>query len=784
MPPELEQALDEMILTQMFNDNATNKTLAYANMRKCDLYWNGKQFLSPVMDASGNVTDWTELPPFGTDGRLASLMTGTTATRGRYDITENWVQGDGNKFVAVVGAKSPNPRCEPLNSKDTNAEALAKIANQILEALRKLWPVEAVHKQLCLHAWKDGTYFLHTPYEQSAEKYGYRVKQEQVAEPITVVQWQCSQCGHAQSQASSAEPPACSGCQQPMVPVRETTETVTKIVESREPGMAPGLYASSMYEVTIPFFLKVLQFQQSPWLIYQDEPHRGTLLEMYPEFMNKINGDVTTAELLNDTISQVGYITRNMRTNVNKDLRMPSRYQWMRTIVWMKPTQYWMFGNRGYIDGNQTVRFRDWLRSKYPTGCKITRIGRHVVDIQPENFSDHWAIGTPMVSTNVYCDPICWPFLQFVDAINSTDNLFIENMERNIPMTLANRNMLNIEAITSRQGVPGEMVPVDMEVGTDLASALYNLPTAKLDGQNFGFRNEMLESGREITGVQRAIFGAGNASTAHEAELQKTQAMMQLGLAWSNLRDCWRQAYTNALRMLGRYGADVLHKFGLSHEAIELAGQLVDEAGNLNGIHVIVDEGIPATWGQIHDTVTFMMQQNPQSQQAVGIGSPANASLLQNALGLTDWNVPGSDAKNYVKKLIDRLLAGQVMQPPVDPMTGQPQLDPMGQPLPPQPSEVINALILPQELGMPLFQQWFMSDDGMEAPMRNPQGFENLMAAVTLYATPPMPPPGQEGGDPGNEQAPGPGGPTVGPQGGRGEAPALQPGNVMHMGKR
>ncbi|MEG7685953.1 hypothetical protein, partial [Listeria monocytogenes] len=64
LPPDLEGALDEMIRVQMFNDNSINMTLAYANMRKCDLYWNGRQWLTPVMDNSGNITDWAELPPY------------------------------------------------------------------------------------------------------------------------------------------------------------------------------------------------------------------------------------------------------------------------------------------------------------------------------------------------------------------------------------------------------------------------------------------------------------------------------------------------------------------------------------------------------------------------------------------------------------------------------------------------------------------------------------------------------------------------------------------------
>lgn len=789
LPPDLESALDEMVRRQMYIDAETDKVLQYAQMRKCLLYWNGKQWLKPIVNGNGDITDYTSIPVVGSP---MSTRVDDLSTRGRYDTVENFVRGDGNKFCAVLGEKSPNPKAQALDPQSPNAEGRAKLADRILLCLRRLWNVEEVHRLLVLSAWRDGTFFLHTPWESDVEKYGTVVRQKEIFEAHVAYSYRCMQCGYMETmqvpnpqqtqpqpgqnppgnplgqppppmpgQPGQQSPPSpgpspgppppppgllCPNCHMGQLAPTEAQELlIPKIVEERNPGAAPGCYDASFYEVTMPFYVDVLGFERTPWFIWENEEHRGELLEQYPQLWDRIHDDVETNEWPDNTVSQTGYWSRNMRANVNSDLRQTSRYRWIKAKIWLRPTQYNMFGKKTMrIPGSSNeVEIRSWFKQRFPGGCKITRVGRWIVDIESEKVAHHWSVGVPMISKNVYCDPVVLDFLQIQDAINSADNLFQENMERNIPLTLANQNLINVDALRSRPGVPGEILGVDMEQSGSLKDAMYNLPVSQLDGQNFGYREKMLETGREITGVTKAIFGASNASTAHEAELQKTQAMLQLGLVWKGLQNCWRGAYTNGLRSLAQFGADVLMKWGLSQDDVDAAASLVDEHGNLNGIRVSVEEGIPATWGQIRDAVMFIMQQGPPSWQLSGLSHPGNAAAIQDALGISNWITPGGTAKDYVLKLVKRLLAGHV-NPQIGP-DGRPMIGPDGMPLPPSPSEQIDPLILPVGLGMPLLQEWCLGNEGQQAAQDNPEGFGNLHLAIEIYSAPPPMPPGPDG---------------------------------------
>lgn len=757
LPVELENIIDSMIRKQMYVDVETDKTLWYAQARKCLLYWSGKQWLTPVFGPDKSIVDYQ---PFNGTNQASPTSNETPVPRGRYDTIENYVRGDGNKFCAVLGEKSPNPKVVPLDTHSPDADARAKLADRILLCVRRLWNVEEVHRLLVLSAWRDGTFFLYTPWEADAEKYGMVIHQEMQMEKHVIINYSCMHCGNVQVADVTQPPTECNNCHnQQLSPSDPQEMDVPKFYDVRSPGAAPGLYDSSFYEVTLPFYTNVQQFDRTPWLIHEDEVHRGTLLEQYPILWEKCKGNVESSEWPDNSVSQTGFWSRNMRATINTDMREAGKYRWIKSMIWMRPSQYNMLGNQEMPGGDQSgqsIKVRDWFKQNFPTGCKLTRVGRWIVDIKPETLSWHWSVGVPMISKTINCDPISLDFLQIQDAVNSVDNLFQENMERNIPITLVNANLINTDALRNRPGIPGELFEVEGDSLGEMKNALYNLPTAQLDGQNFGYRNQILEAGREITGVTKAIFGASNASTAHEAELQKTQAMLQLGLVWKGLQNCWQGAYTNALRMLACYGADVLQNWGLSKTDVQDAAGLVDPEGNLNGVRVSVEEGIPATWGQIRDAVMFLIQQNPGSWPLSGLNHPSNAANLQDALGIPNWITPGSSARDYILKLIKRLLAGQVTQPPIDPNSGQPQIDPTGMPMQPQPSEMIDQLVLPTQLGIPLIQEWMMSDEGMEAAAENAPGFGNLHLAFQIYSAPP-PMPGPPNGGP---NSPGPGGPN------------------------
>lgn len=662
----------------------TEKQIQYAELRRAFLYWDGKQYLIPEV-RGGVIVDWQALLPPGVSPRRDSSDMEFEA-RGRYDTVVNEVKGDGNKFIAVLGNRSPNPKAVAVDENSMDCVRRAKRADRICKALRKLWKVNTMQRKLMLHAWRDGTFFLYTPLEKDSQ-------------------------GNAK----------------------------------------PGLHAHTGYTVTVPFYAE--EFQQVPWLWLQYEANKGELIDRFPQLLDKLDSDTGTGE----AVSQTGMWTRALLASNTGDIRKISQNRWTYSEIWLEPMMYNFFGKRTY--GPQNIPLRTWFKEQFPRGVRITIVGDKIVDLVPESFKDVWSCGQPGIASTLMMPPVCRDFLPIQDVLNNVVNLNQENIERGIPLTLVDSKMLNTDAINSRNAVPGEFIPVEAGASGKLTDAVKTVEVAEYNAEAQRFAAEILELGRQITGVLPPIFGGGDSNTAREADIKKTQALMQLGLVWLGALDVWQGAYTNAVRILALFGADILRRFGLSEVDIQGANELVDPlTGEFAGFTIEVEEGIPATWGQRKDAVMFILDGgSPEKMQVTGALDPANAGNVQDALGLQNWTVPGSNLKEYILEEIKGLLTESPQMPPpqIDPMTGMElMMDAM-----PMASKMPDPVILDPMAAMPIVREWLLSEEGRMNQELNPEGWENVrlwaQALMDMSLPPPAMPEG-EGGPPPPEGGMGP----------------------------
>lgn len=667
----------------------TEKQIQYAELRRAFLYWDGKQYLVPEV-RGGMIVDWQALLPPGMTPRRDPIELDYDS-RGRYDTIVNQVKGDGNKFIAVLGNRSPNPKASPLDENSVDCARKAKRADRICKALRKKWKVNETHRKLMLHAWRDGTFFLYTPLEKD----------------------------------SQGRP-------------------------------SPGLHAHTGYTVTIPFYAE--DFKKLPWLWMQYEANKGELVDRFPQLLDRMETDVGGS----DAISQTGLWTRALLASHTGDVRKVSQNRWTYSEIWLEPMMFNFFGKRFY--GTTQIPLREWFKQQFPRGARLTIVGDKIVDIVPESYRDVWSCGQPGIASTIMMPPICKDFIPIQDVLNNIVNLNQENIERGIPLTLVDPNVLNVNAINSRNAVPGEFVPTLPGSSGKLSDAVKSVEVAEYQPEAQSFAAQVLELGRQITGVLPPIFGGGDSNTAREADIKKTQALMQLGLVWMGALDVWAGAYTNAVKTIALFGAEILRQFGLSEMDIQGASELVDpETGELSGFTVEVEEAIPSTWGQRKDSVMFLLEGgSPEKMQVTGALDPANAGNVQDALGLQNWTVPGGNLKSYLLEEIKGLLAEKPQMPPmgdpmqpdmggIDPMTGMPMEDPMMSPMEPpmqpMPSRMPDPIIVDAMAAMPIVREWLLSDEGRMQQELNPEGWENvkLWAQELMFMS--QPPPMAEGGE-------------------------------------
>lgn len=704
--PEVQKALEGLVREVVALDIDAEKTYQYAEMRRVQLYWDGQQYVYPTY-TNGIPSDYVPLSPYEANYR----KTGDSreAEYGRYDSVLNLIRGDGNKLLAVLGVRAPTPSAEPLVESNEEQRSRAGLVQKILLALKRKWPTEDMQYQLALSAWKDGTFFLHTPWEESAEKNGTSLEpqfeQRQVALPPMGV---CTRCGEVQGQMG-VQCPNCGGTITQVGDAEQLPglQEQVSVGVQRVPIGCPGLYKETGATVTTPFFATSLE--DTPFLIHQIEAHKSILLASFPQLQMD---DASCGERLFYTDEQ-GRINRQYQQQPHIGARLGTRPNlWVYTRVWLRPEMFHMLGK-----GKEMVK--QTLLESYPQGVCLHFVGARLVNMQGERIQDVWSFGKPGVTDYIWCPPLAREFLPFQDCVNVVHNLFIEIIERSIGFTIFDPDMFSAEALANRPGMPNELLPAVPGVGGRLADAFYSVRGSEIEPQVQNWVLGQINMGREITGMQAPIFGgdAGN-QTATEAEMRRNQALQQLGLIWAGMIKAWVGAYTNGVKLLVKQGAQALRRLGIEVLDEQEVAEILDHDGKLNGVAISIDEGIPTTWGALRDTVMRLLSMGPDTWNLVGLGSPSNSERLHKAIGLANWITPGAGAYNYVMEIIQELLS----EPPMILENGGFQAT----------IPFDEQALDPQEAIL-LVKDWLLGDEGRQyrrqaMKMGQPTGYHNVLA--------------------------------------------------------
>ncbi len=669
------------------------KTMQLFQVRKCHLYYQGKQYLTFQLK-DGNLEFTTAVgTPTGDnpedDGQEA------------YDYILNIVKGDGRKFVAVVGNRPPNVKGVPDLSDDEQSIANARDANSVAETLFSWWDIRRLHRYLVLQLWQSGTVFGHTCYNADGDKYGKREEPvwKQVYTEISPAGMECPTCG----QRSPAGTSACQSCGNPL------TEA-----ESREPEMADlpvqdgtkeydngrvELHLYTVLHVTVPFYSRDLE--DVPWLRLEIEEHRAKLIEIFPDLEQDL---LNEAEQGDATASQSQAVSARQSDSSPTGSQPKRRNLVTISRYWLRPYMYNLIRDK---------KKRELLRQYYPDGIKLTRIYDKLAEARGEKLDDVWSYCTPEATDYIYGDPLSVDHVHIQDLINDLVNIGVETLERAVPWMLADPSVVDFKQLRSRARRPAEVVPTIPGTGRSLHESIANAPQAVFSEQMMPFASQAHETVREIAGVQKAIFGGepGNETTAHEYEGRRNQAMMQLSTSWDSIRSFYGATTTNAARLLAKYGPRILRDSKDPQRAIELQSLLQ------KNWHFEVEESIPITPGQKADRLLYLLgQSSPIIPTLFGLMHPENAGVMGDLLGMEGLYVPGSNEVEAVKDTIRKLL----MEEPI--RTPQPDGTVLTQP------SIMPKWEEDPKLAIAVVKAWALTKAGRYAADANPNGYINVIA--------------------------------------------------------
>ncbi len=744
--PKLKTLIDDNVN----GDVDREKVYQYSKARKNELYWRGKQYVYPVLIGS-DVADWSS------SGTIA-YNANPDERKNQYDYTINIIRGDGRKFVAVLGQRSPNATAIPDRSDDEGSAGRARKANNAASYLRSQWNVEQIQRHLAMSLWKNGTTFIYTPWRTDSGKYGTYAAQhvemtEQKSGPDT---YRCPQCG-AQVPDSMVNPaqPSCPMCNTQLGPEHFQAAPMEQVPQFSQQEYSKGTvecHLATIFEVTTPFYGKTLR--DLPWLWYEYEETKGSLIAAWPQLRSKLQQDVYSE---GTGVSAQGRLARDVASSPTGSYISPRKNRWLYTRIWLKPNMYELL---------EDENIRNGLYQNFPKGVKVTLVQNEIVALEHEDLCDVWAMCKPETSEYIFADPICDDYMGIQDLTNDMYNITIETLERAIPFLIADPTVLDMQQFRKHAGLPAEVIPAKAGIGGRLDQSIVKAPTADLDPNIMKWPGMIQGVGREIVGIIPAIFGGeGPSPTARQAELQRNQALQQLNTVWNEMRDCWAQVYTNGVRLLAKYAMpDGSNLGGFSDDVADY------EDLAQGGYHFSCEEAMPMTWGQQRDLIMFLLQQSPQAQQAFGLTNPLNIPDLQEVLGLPSWRVQNLEARNKVMRTIQQLLKGQpVPQPPMAPGG-------VAGPASDLPSIPIDQFEDDHMFSAQVVKEWAQLEKTAEIRAQNPLGYRNViawgMAHLNALGNPPNPAgasPSQGAGGPAPGGSPGPmpgdGSGLVGPPG-------------------
>ena len=681
------------------------KTWQLQRLRECDLFIRGLQHL-----ALNDEGAWMPATSPGTQSAYES-----DEDLGVLDYNLDIVDSYRKKYCATLGLRPFwNARAvadDPQSELDRKAERQAQLC---ANWMRNKWNVRIKNIELFDRQYRGGTVYYHVAYVADKAVFGEIEKPQFTQRTVTI----------------PGQPDPMTGIPGPDEQIQVPVPAGTK----KFPGSGPMVHLYSGDTVTVPF--SVRDFGKVPYLLHEEEVHKGILLQSYGDSLRSKVGD--SGDLSadgSDTSSKVAAkMTRASEASLTGTYRPGVESLWTHSRYWLTTAMY------EYINNEE---IRGALYENFPDGLKVSRVEGITVKLENEYLNDVWGAITPYPSDTIYQDPVCRSILGNQRIINDLVNIAVAKEERGLPMAVADAELIDTQALATRRFLPKEVIPAKASFGGSLREAIVPLPTPnKDDGAADIIINRVVENTQNVLGLMPSVWGGqSEQKTAMGQRMEISQGLMQLGVPGEMASQGYIGMYSLGCKLIAKYMPEGFpvpvpeDQQGMTSEMIDL------DALRAGKYHFEADPGMPMSRAEMVEMLNGIIQENPQITQAMGLNSPLAAATIREYLlpGMPDIPDPLRDVRDKVIERIQLLLKQSPVPGQPDPMTGQPG--------PPMPSILPEDFVDDPSMHADMVREWLNTGAGRKAssdPARA-EGYQNVVAYGLLCSnkasTPPPPPP-------------------------------------------
>lgn len=377
------------------------------------------------------------------------------------------------------------------------------------------------------------------------------------------------------------------------------------------------------------------------------------------------------------------------------------------------------------------------LKEKFPDGAKVVLVNDEFAEAENENLDDCWTLTHNPLSDYIHHDPLGLLLVSIQEITNDIISLTTQTIEHGIPQTFADPTVLNFKAYEQTEVTPGGIFPATPKSGKGLNDGFHEVKTATLSGEVLPFAQNIQQLGQLVSGALPSLFGGQleGSETASQYSMSRAQALQRLQNTWKMLTIWWKTIFGKVIPMYIKETKDDDRDVQQNADGnfINILIKRAELEGKIGRVELEANENLPLTWSQQKDVVMQLLQGGNPEILAM-IGSPENLPLLREAIGLTDFYVPGEDDRDAEYDEIKLLLNSEPIQMPPDPMMAEmAAMD--GQELPPQevPSIEIDPDIDNHEIRFEIDRKFLVSEAGRQAKIDNEAGYRNVLLHAKMH---------------------------------------------------
>jgi hypothetical protein len=256
-----------------------------------------------------------------------------------------------------------------------------------------------------------------------------------------------------------------------------------------------------------------------------------------------------------------------------------------------------------------------------------------------------------------------------------------------------------------------------------MGDGFYEVKTAILSGEVLPFAQNIQSLGQLVSGALPSLFGGEmeGSGTASEYSMSRAQALQRQQNTWKMFCIWWKNIFGKVIPMYIKEVKEDERNVERNTDGgfINTFIRKAELEGKIGRVELEANENLPLTWSQQKDIVMQLINAaNPEILKV--IGSPENLPIIREAIGLTDFYIPGEDDVEQQYDEIKLLLQSEPIQ------TGDPMM-------PEMPSVEIDPIYDNNQIGFEIVRKWAVSEAGRQAKTDNEPGYRNVLLHGKLH---------------------------------------------------